>query len=97
MMSSRTYFASDLTMLNLYLLVTLLKTIILSAGNIENEDEVLGFLTNEDSLTIPDKIEEVNAQSLERIVKEEKFVTVLFYDETKGSADVLNELENIDE
>ena len=48
-------------------------------------------------MTIPDKIEEVNAQALERIVKEEKFVTVLFYDETKGSADVLNELENIDE
>ena len=48
-------------------------------------------------MTIPDKIEEVNAQALERIVKEEKFVTVLFYDETKASADVLNELENIDE
>ena len=48
-------------------------------------------------MTIPDKIEEVNAQSLDRIVREEKYVTALFYDESKGSADVLNELENIDE
>ena len=69
----------------------------ISLGNVGNEDEVLAFLTNEDSLTIPDKIEEVNAQSLDRIVREEKYVTALFYDESKGSADVLNELENIDE
>ena len=29
-------------------------------GNLEQEEEVLAFLTNEDSLTIPDKIEEVH-------------------------------------
>ncbi len=81
----------------LFQLKPLKNSLVLIAGNIENEDEVLAFLTNEDSLTIPDKIEEVNAQSLDRIVREEKYVTVLFYDETKASADVLNELENIDE
>ncbi len=30
-------------------------------------------------------------------MREDKYVTVLFYDETKASADVLNDLENIDE
>ena len=45
---------------------------------------MLGFLTSEDSLTIPDKIEEVNAEYLTKIVSEEKYVTVLFFDESKG-------------
>ena len=45
---------------------------------------MLGFLTDEDTLTIPDKIEEVNAESLLRIVSEEEYVTVLFFDESKG-------------
>ena len=45
---------------------------------------MLGFLTSEDSLTIPDKIEEVNAEYLTKIVSDEKYVTVLFFDESKG-------------
>ena len=54
-------------------------------------------MTNEDSLTIPDKIEEVNALQLMKIVGEEKYVTVLFFDESKDSSNVLAELENIDD
>ena len=44
----------------------------------------MGFLTSEDSLTIPDKIEEVNAEYLTKLVTEEKYITVLFFDESKG-------------
>ena len=53
-------------------------------GDLQDEEAVLGFLTSEDSLTIPDKIEEVNAEYLTKIVSEEKYVTVLFFDESKG-------------
>ena len=55
------------------------------------------FLTSEDTLTLPDKIEEVNADSLMRIITEDKFVTALFFDESKASNEVLTELENIDD
>lgn len=66
-------------------------------GDLTKADQVLEFLTSEDTLTLPDKIEEVNAESLMRIVNEDKFVTALFFDESKMSGDVLTELENIDD
>ena len=44
----------------------------------------LGFLTSEETLTSTNKIEEVNAENLQKIVAEEKYVTVLFFDENKG-------------
>ena len=66
-------------------------------GDLQDEQAVLDFLTSEDSLTIPDKIEEVNAEQLLRIVDDEKYVTVLFFDDSKDSTNVLSELENIDD
>ena len=66
-------------------------------GDINEPDQVLEFLTSEDTLTLPDKIEEVNAASLMRIIAEDRFVTALFFDETKESTEVLVELENIDD
>jgi hypothetical protein len=66
-------------------------------GDLTNADFVLEFLTSEDTLTLPDKIEEVNAESLMRISNEERFVTALFFDESKQSNEVLTELENIDD
>ena len=36
-------------------------------------------------MTIPDKIEEVNAEYLTKLVAEEKYITVLFFDESKGN------------
>ena len=59
--------------------------------------KVLEFLTSEDTLTLPDKIEEVNSHSLMRIIDEEKFVTALFFDESQISSNILTELENIDD
>ena len=66
-------------------------------GDINEPDQVLEFLTSEDTLTLPDKIEEVNAASLMRIIAVDRFVTALFFDETKESTEVLVELENIDD
>ena len=58
---------------------------------------VLAFLTSDESLTLPNKIEEVNARQLDRITREEVFVTVLFFDDSKDSKDALSRLEHIDD
>jgi len=49
-----------------------------SAGDIEDEDEVLAWLTDEDTLEIPGRIEEVNIRMLERILAENSHVVVFF-------------------
>ncbi|XP_008203455.2 uncharacterized protein LOC100118209 isoform X2 [Nasonia vitripennis] len=67
-------------------------------GDIEDEDEVLSWLTDENTLEIPGKIEEVNARMLENILDENDYVVVFFYKEgDKKSQKILQELENIDE
>jgi hypothetical protein len=48
------------------------------AGDIEDEDEVLAWLTDEDTLEIPGRIEEVNTRMLERILEENAHVVVFF-------------------
>lgn len=47
-------------------------------GDIEDEDEVLAWLTDEDTLEIPGKIEEVNSKMLEKILEENDHVVVFF-------------------
>jgi len=49
-----------------------------AAGDIEDEDEVLAWLTDEDTLEIPGRIEEVNTRMLERILEENSHVVVFF-------------------
>ncbi|XP_045765517.1 uncharacterized protein LOC123867504 isoform X7 [Maniola jurtina] len=67
-------------------------------GDIEDEDEVLAWLTDEDTLEIPGKIEEVNSKMLEKILEENDHVVVFFYKENdKKSQKILSELENIDD
>ncbi|XP_076227212.1 hulk isoform X2 [Nomia melanderi] len=67
-------------------------------GDLEDEDEVLSWITDEDTLEIPGKIEEVNAKMLESILEENDYVVVFFYKEgDKKSQKILQELENIDE
>ncbi|XP_061710950.1 uncharacterized protein LOC133520506 isoform X10 [Cydia pomonella] len=67
-------------------------------GDIEDEDEVLSWLTDEDTLEIPGKIEEVNSRMLEKILAENDHIVVFFYKEgDKKSQKVLSELENIDD
>lgn len=47
-------------------------------GDIEDEDEVLAWLTDENTLEIPDRIEEVNTKMLDKILSENEHVVVYF-------------------
>ncbi|CAH1113502.1 unnamed protein product [Psylliodes chrysocephalus] len=67
-------------------------------GDIEDEDEVLAWLTDENTLEIPDRIEEVNTKMLDKILGENEHVVVYFYKEgDKRCQKILQELENIDD
>ncbi|XP_073845697.1 hulk isoform X4 [Musca autumnalis] len=71
---------------------------LLFTGDLEDEDEVLAWITDEDTLEIPGKIEEVNIKMLDKILAENDHVVVFFYAEgDKKSQKILNELENIDD
>lgn len=56
------------------------------SGNIGDEDEVLAWLTDEDTLEIPDRIEEVNSKMLEKILTENDHVVVYFCKYNKYSS-----------
>jgi hypothetical protein len=47
-------------------------------GDLGDEDEVLAWLTDENTLEIPGKIEEVNLKMLDKILSENKFIVVFF-------------------
>lgn len=49
-----------------------------SSGDIEDEDEVLAWLTDEETLEIPGRIEEVNSKMLDKIIGDRSFVVVFF-------------------
>jgi hypothetical protein len=66
-------------------------------GDLSDEDDLLGFLKSSTLLLLPDKIEEVNADALARIVQDEPFVTVLFFDASLKSQQIITDLENIDD
>uniref|UniRef100_A0A146M1J4 Thioredoxin domain-containing protein n=1 Tax=Lygus hesperus TaxID=30085 RepID=A0A146M1J4_LYGHE len=67
-------------------------------GDIEDEDEVLSWLTDEETMEIPGRIEEVNSKMLEKILNENEHVVVFFYEEgDKKSQKIIGELENIDD
>ncbi|XP_062543080.1 uncharacterized protein LOC134210806 isoform X7 [Armigeres subalbatus] len=71
---------------------------LLFSGDLNDEDEVLAWLTDEETLEIPGRIEEVNIKMLEKILSENEHIVVFFYhDEDKKSLKIINELENIDD
>lgn len=47
-------------------------------GDLSDEDEVLSWLTDENTLEIPGKIEEVNIKMLEKILTENDHIVVFF-------------------
>ncbi|KAJ8875636.1 hypothetical protein PR048_023532 [Dryococelus australis] len=47
-------------------------------GDLDDEDEVLAWLTDEDTLEIPGRIEEVNTRMLEHVLQENSHVVVFF-------------------
>ncbi|UYV79369.1 hypothetical protein LAZ67_17002343 [Cordylochernes scorpioides] len=67
-------------------------------GDLMDEEKVLAWLTDLDSMELPDKIEEVNAKILENLIEDTDYVVVLFYKEDCERCDlVLHELEEIDD
>ncbi|XP_047475280.1 uncharacterized protein LOC125029447 isoform X3 [Penaeus chinensis] len=67
-------------------------------GDLTDEEAVLAWLTSENTLEIPNQIEEVNERMLDRILNTSDNVAVFFYSEgDKKSRDILVELENIDD
>ncbi|KAK3864392.1 hypothetical protein Pcinc_029924 [Petrolisthes cinctipes] len=67
-------------------------------GDISNEDAVLKWLTSDETLQIPNQIEEVNQRMLERILNTSANVAVFFYEEEDvKSRAILTELEHIDD
>ncbi|XP_058053282.1 uncharacterized protein LOC131205271 isoform X2 [Anopheles bellator] len=68
------------------------------SGDLNDEDEVLAWLTDEETLEIPGKIEEVNNRMLEKILSENEHIVVFFYhDDDKKAQKIIAELENIDD
>lgn len=71
---------------------------LLYKGDLEDEDEVLAWLTDENTLEIAGRIEEVNIKMLDKILAENDHVVVFFYREgDKKAQKILAELENIDD
>lgn len=51
---------------------------VLNLGDLKDEDKVLAWLTDDDTLEIPDQIEEVNTKMLEKILDTSEHVAVFF-------------------
>lgn len=67
-------------------------------GEVTDTDQVVEFLTSEDALELPDKIESVDQENLFRVLYEEEHVAVLFYEEKRReSLKALQRLEMIDD
>ncbi|XP_071438980.1 uncharacterized protein hlk isoform X3 [Hetaerina americana] len=74
------------------------KDLLIYKGDIDDEDEVLAWITDPETLEIPGKIEEVNMRMLEKVLQDNEHVVVFFYKEgDKKSQKIIQELENIDD
>lgn len=68
------------------------------SGDLLNEQKVLAWLTSNENIELKDEIEEVNRKMLDKLLDENDFVAVFFYDSNCPKCDaVLEELENIDD
>lgn len=54
------------------------KEVLTYGGNLNDEDEVLSWLTDENTLEIPGKIEEVNMKMLDKILTENDHIVIFF-------------------
>lgn len=58
----------------------------------------MAWLTDDSTLELPDRIEEVNLKMLQRLLDQQEHVVVFFYNaEDKKSQKILQQLENIDD
>ncbi|XP_043221610.1 uncharacterized protein LOC122381465 isoform X19 [Amphibalanus amphitrite] len=71
---------------------------IIYEGDMTDDEKVLSWLTSQDVLEIKDEIEEVNRKMLDKLLDENDFVAVYFYENDCPRCDeVLTELETIDD
>nr|XP_037282150.1 uncharacterized protein LOC119175058 isoform X4 [Rhipicephalus microplus] len=74
------------------------KTPVVYDGDLLNEEKVLAWLTSHENIELKDEIEEVNRKMLDKLLDENDFVAVFFFDSNCPKCDsVLAELENIDD
>ncbi|XP_064114219.1 uncharacterized protein LOC135220720 isoform X11 [Macrobrachium nipponense] len=73
------------------------KTPLVYDGDLLDEEKVFSWLTSQDVFEIKDEIEEVNRKMLEKLLDENDFVAVFFYEDSPKCDEVLKELENIDD
>uniref|UniRef100_A0A0P4WAH5 Thioredoxin domain-containing protein n=1 Tax=Scylla olivacea TaxID=85551 RepID=A0A0P4WAH5_SCYOL len=66
-------------------------------GDLLDEEKVFQWLTSQDVFEIKDEIEEVNRKMLEKLLDENDFVAVYFYEDNAKCQEVLSELEKIDD
>ncbi|CAG0892261.1 unnamed protein product [Darwinula stevensoni] len=91
--------ANKYNILNLPALVYFRKrTPLLYEGDLRDEEKVLAWLTSQDVFEIKDEIEEVNRKMLEKLLDENDFVAVYFYENNcQKCEEVLEKLEEIDD
>jgi len=74
------------------------RTALIFDGDLLDEDRVLSWLTSQDVFEIKDEIEEVNRKMLDKLLEENEFVAVYFYDNNCPKChEVMMELEKIDD
>lgn len=61
-------------------------------GDLMDEEGVLDFLTSLEAMDLPDRIEEVNAKILQKIIEDTDFVAVLFCEYKPYSIPIPNSL-----
>ncbi|KFM78690.1 hypothetical protein X975_14265, partial [Stegodyphus mimosarum] len=67
-------------------------------GDLYDEEALLKWLTSNDVFEIQDEIEEVNRKMLEKLLEDNEFVAVFFYENNCPKCDeALQELERIDD
>ncbi|KAK1134834.1 hypothetical protein K0M31_007603 [Melipona bicolor] len=73
------------------------KTPLIYDGDLTQEDKILQWLTSQDVFEIKNEIEEVNKKMLDKLLDENEFLAVFFYEHNnKESEEVSEKLENID-
>ncbi|XP_014213964.2 uncharacterized protein LOC106643376 [Copidosoma floridanum] len=73
------------------------KTPLVYDGDLTQEDKVLQWLTSQDVFEIKNEIEEVNKKMLDKLLDENEFLAVFFYEHGSKESDEVNaRLENID-
>ncbi|CAD1470032.1 unnamed protein product, partial [Heterotrigona itama] len=73
------------------------KTPLIYDGDLTQEDKILQWLTSQDVFEIKNEIEEVNKKMLDKLLDENEFLAVFFYEhDNKECEEVSEKLENID-